>query len=91
MSRITSDAYRRALECLVTWAFDDQLGAISTPALCIAGRDDRTAPVTSLQRLVDGIAESRLQVIESCGHLVNLDRPDEFNALLTDVLDDGRS
>lgn len=86
MSRITSDAYRRAVECLTTWAFDHRLGEISARTLCIAGADDRTAPVSSVKRLADGIATSRLEVVESCGHLVNLDRPDEFNALLADFL-----
>lgn len=82
MSRITSDAYRRALECLVTWAFDDQLHQIDTATLCIAGADDATSPVKSMQRLTDGIDGAELAVIESCGHLVNLDQPDEFNQLL---------
>jgi len=87
MSRISSDAYRRALQCLVTWAFDDQLHRIETPTLCIAGADDRTAPVASLQRLVDGIDGARLEVVDDCGHLVNLDRPAEFNAMLSEFLD----
>ncbi len=82
MSRITSEAYRRALECLVTWAFDDQLHQIAASTYCIAGADDATAPVTSMQRLVDGIAGAELAVIDSCGHLVNLDQPDAFNQLL---------
>ena len=86
MSRITSDAYRRALACLVTWAFDDELHRIDARTLCIAGADDRTAPVASMQRLTDGIAGARLEVIDDCGHLVNLDRPAEFNRLLADFL-----
>lgn len=84
MSRISSDAYRRALGCLVTWAFDDQLHRITTPTLCIAGADDRTAPPASLQRLADGITDSRLEVLDRCGHLVNLEQPAAFNALLSD-------
>lgn len=86
MSRITSDAYRRALECLVTWAFDDQLQRIAAPTFCIAGADDATAPVKSMQRLADGVAGAELAVIEACGHLVNLDRPAEFNTLLQGFL-----
>jgi len=86
MSNITTDAYRRALECLVTWAFDDQLHRITAPTMCIAGEEDRTAPVSSVQRMADGIAGARLDVIAAAGHLVNLDKPDEFNSLLTDFL-----
>jgi len=87
MSNITSDAYRRALECLVTWAFDDQLHRIAAPTLCIAGEEDRTAPVASVQRMADGIDGAQLEVIAEAGHLVNLDKPDEFNALVTHFLD----
>lgn len=86
MSRISSDAYRQALACLVTWAFDDRLAEIDLPTWCIAGKDDRTAPVASLKRLADGIAGAQLHVIEQCGHLVNLERPSEFNALLATIL-----
>lgn len=87
MSNITADAYRRALECLITWDFDDRLGEISAPTLCVAGSDDRTAPVKSLSRLASRIPDARLEVVERCGHLVNLDRPDEFNALLGTFVD----
>lgn len=86
MSRITSDAYRRALETLVTWAFDDQLHRIAAPTLCIAGANDATSPVKSMQRLADGIDGADLAVVEACGHLVNLDRPDNFNQLLQGFL-----
>lgn len=89
MSRITVPAYRRALVCLTTWAFDDQLHRIAARTLCVAGADDKTAPVASLQRLADGIAGADLEVIESCGHLVNLERPTEFNELLGAFLDAG--
>ena len=82
MSRISSTAYRQALQCLVTWAFDDRLSDITAPTLCIAGADDQTAPVASLQRLADGISGATLQVIEQCGHLVNLEQPSAFNHAL---------
>jgi len=86
MSRITSDAYRLALACLTTWAFDDQLPRITARTLVVAGADDRTAPVSSARRLADGIDGARLEIIERCGHLVNLERPDEFNRLLDHFL-----
>lgn len=87
MSRISSDAYRDALQCLVTWNFAPYLDEIVAPALCIAGANDRTAPVAALQALAEGLPDARLAVIEDCNHLMNLDRPDEFNRLVREFLE----
>jgi len=86
MSRISAPAYRSALECLVTWNFTDYLDEIEAPTLCIAAQDDKTAPVAALAQLADGIADAQLEVIPDCKHLMNLDRPDAFNALLRDFV-----
>lgn len=86
MSNITSEAYRRALACLVTWDSRDRLAQVSVPTLCVAGADDATAPVASLERLAGYIAGASIEVIDRCGHLVNLERPAEFNALLKSFL-----
>jgi pimeloyl-ACP methyl ester carboxylesterase len=88
MSRISSDAYREALRCLVTWNFTDDLGEIDAPTLCLAGADDATAPVAALQQLADGLPDGRLEVIDNCNHLMNLDRPAEFNQLIRNFLDE---
>lgn len=86
MGRITSDAYRQALACLVTWNATDRLAEIGHRTLCIAGDSDSTAPVGSLKRLAEGVNNAELVVIEQCGHLINLERPDEFNQTLRSFL-----
>jgi 3-oxoadipate enol-lactonase len=87
MSRISADAYREALRCLVTWNFTQYLDEITAPALCLAGADDSTAPVAALKALADGLPNARLEVIERCNHLMNLDRPTEFNRLVRQFLE----
>lgn len=87
MSRISSEAYRDALRCLVSWNFTPYLEEIVAPTLCLAGADDRTAPVAALQALADGLPDGQLKVIENCNHLMNLDRPTEFNQLVREFLD----
>lgn len=82
MSRISTQAYRNALQCLVTWDFTDRLDQIVAPTLCLAGADDNTAPVAALEALANGLPHGRLGVIDHCNHLMNLDRPDEFNRLV---------
>lgn len=86
MTRISTDAYRQALACLVTWDVRDRLHEIDTPTLCIAGSDDKTAPVSSLERLAAAIDGATVEVIDQCGHLVNLERPAEFNSVLRTFL-----
>ncbi len=88
MSKISADAYRSALACLVTWSLVDRLHEIQAPTLCIAAADDRTAPVAGLEELATGIPDARLEVIANCQHLMNLDRPDAFNHLLHNFLGD---
>ena len=87
MSRISPHAYREALRCLVTWNFTDYLDEIVAPTLCLAGADDATAPVAALRALADGLPDGRLEVIDECNHLMNLDRPAEFNRLMRKFLD----
>ena len=86
MSRISADAYRAALRCLVTWDFTDHLHEISVPTLCLAGADDVTAPVAALRALAEGLPDGQLEVIDNCNHLMNLDRPVEFNRLTRQFL-----
>lgn len=88
MSRISTYAYREALRCLVTWNFTDYLYEIEVPTLCLAGADDTTAPVAALQALADGLPDGRLEIIANCNHLMNLDRPAEFNELIRNFLDE---
>jgi len=82
MERITADAYRLALSTLVTWDARDEIPQITQPTLCLAGAEDATAPVRAMQRLADAVPEATLEILDRCGHLMNLERPDAFNRSL---------
>jgi len=86
MSRISPEAYRAALNCLVTWNFVERLSEITAPTLCLAGDDDRTAPPAAVQALADALPNATCEVIPHCQHLMNLDHPTEFNTRLHSVL-----
>ena len=34
----------------------------------------------SIKRIVDKHVQSTLHIIENCGHVVNVERPDDFNS-----------
>ncbi|MPZ10278.1 MAG: alpha/beta fold hydrolase [Kiloniellaceae bacterium] len=58
------------------------LVAIRVPTLVLCGRQDALTPLADHQALAAGIADARLVVVEDCGHLSTLERPDEVNAAL---------
>ena len=58
------------------------LPGIKCPAIVVCGRDDTATPLAFSEEIAAGIKGSELIVIEECGHLVTLEKPDEANAIL---------
>ncbi len=55
---------------------------IHVPTLVLCGRQDALTPLADHQAMAAGIADSRLVVIEDCGHLATLERPEEVTAAM---------
>ena len=55
---------------------------IDMPALVVWGTEDSWIPVEQAHRLADLIPAARLELIENAGHLIQLDRPRELEAVL---------
>jgi 4,5:9,10-diseco-3-hydroxy-5,9,17-trioxoandrosta-1(10),2-diene-4-oate hydrolase len=66
------------------------LGTIRTPTLVIWGRQDRILPSSQAFDAVARIPGARLRVFEHCGHMPNVEYPEEFNRLVLEFLDEGR-
>jgi pimeloyl-ACP methyl ester carboxylesterase len=62
------------------------LAAIDCPSLILVGAEDKLTGPAEAQALRDGIPGSRLRIIESAGHLPNLEQPGEFNKALIEFL-----
>ena len=58
------------------------LATIACPTLVLCGRQDALTPLTRHEEIAAGINSARLEVIEDCGHLSTLERPDAVNAAL---------
>ena len=58
------------------------LVTIQVPTLVLCGREDALTPLEDHKAMAAGIAGARLVVIEDCGHLATLERPDEVNQAL---------
>jgi pimeloyl-ACP methyl ester carboxylesterase len=57
---------------------DNRLHALTRPTLVVWGGDDKLIPLSFGQRFHQEIANSRLQIIDNCGHMPQVECPDEF-------------
>lgn len=52
------------------------LGTIAVPTLLIAGRQDAVTPLAVQEEMAARIEPAKLKVVEDCGHLAPIERPD---------------
>lgn len=58
------------------------LGGVRAPALVVWGANDRVVPLSCGERYVASLRQARLEVIEACGHCVEMERPAELASLI---------
>jgi pimeloyl-ACP methyl ester carboxylesterase len=58
------------------------LGAITCPTLVLCGRQDMLSTLEMHQEMVDLIPNACLEVVEDCGHLSTLERPEVVTAAM---------
>ena len=59
---------------------------VRVPTLIVAGALDVATPPSLAEQLRAAIAGSRLAIVRGAAHLANVERPDEFNAVMLDFL-----
>jgi pimeloyl-ACP methyl ester carboxylesterase len=62
------------------------LPAIATPTLLVWGRQDAVVPISSCELYQKGIAGSQAKIIEDCGHMPEMEKPEEFAKAVVDFL-----
>ncbi|NMC13886.1 MAG: alpha/beta fold hydrolase [Chloroflexi bacterium] len=62
------------------------LPTINIPTLLIFGDQDEIISIDEAKRLDSLIPDSRLEIINGAGHLLNLEKPEEFNTIVRDFL-----
>ena len=68
------------------WFTPEDLMAIQQPTLLFHGRDDRVVPYEHSLLLLAHIPNSRLHLINRCGHWAMIEHPDEFNRNVIDFI-----
>jgi pimeloyl-ACP methyl ester carboxylesterase len=66
--------------------FYDELAQVTVPTLIIWGREDRYFPVAHAQAAHKRIRNSQLCILEKCGHIPQLEKPEEFQRIVVDFL-----
>lgn len=64
----------------------EDIASIKQPSLIVHGRDDRVVHFEAGLRLVSTIANSRLLLLNRCGHWAQLEHADEFNRVVNDFV-----
>lgn len=65
----------------------EEVRAISTPALLVHGREDKVVPLAVSVTMLDLLPNADLHVFSRCGHWTQIERADEFSALVADYLE----
>lgn len=58
------------------------LAGIGCPTLVLCGREDAICPLDAHEEMAAGIPGADLEVIDDCGHLSTLERPEQVNEAL---------
>jgi 3-oxoadipate enol-lactonase/4-carboxymuconolactone decarboxylase len=78
------ESYAMTCEALAAFDVTDRLPEIVTPVLAIAGETDVPTPPDSLQRIVSGVKDGMLVVLDGVGHLAPAEAPHAVVELIAD-------
>ena len=85
---VQPDAYDRQAQAYLQFDALDRLEAIKAPTLVVVGEQDLLTPPWVAREVAAGIPGARFEIITGDGssHVVPLERPDDFNQLVTNFL-----
>jgi pimeloyl-ACP methyl ester carboxylesterase len=62
------------------------VASFSGPLTVVVGDQDEILPVDEARQIAESAPDGRLEVVEGAGHVVSVDAPDRFNAILRELL-----
>ena len=89
MASVPEATYRSAMLALLGFDQRKALKDIKVPTLVLSGTKDKNAPAPMMAKMATYIPSATYVEIEGAGHLVNLERPQTFNAALDEFLKTG--
>ena len=80
--RVGQQAFKRQQEAIMGRKDGrGDLEAIRIPTLILAGRQDALCPPKVQQEMIERLPNGKLVLVEDCGHLVSLERPEATTAV----------
>jgi 3-oxoadipate enol-lactonase len=86
MGSVPEASYRAMMLALLGFDQRKALGNISVPTLVLSGSKDKNAPAPMMAKMATYIPSVTYVELDGAGHLVNLERPEAFNAALDQFL-----
>ena len=85
---VAPEAYNRQAQAYLRYDALDRLADLKSPTLVIVGEQDLLTPPWICREVADRIPGSQFEIIKGDGssHVVPIERPDEFNQLVTRFL-----
>jgi len=80
------EAADNALVAMKNWNGVENLKNIKNETLIIWGDQDKAYNFNQVDNLNDGIPNSDLRIVRGCSHNVHLEKPDEFNTIVSEFL-----
>lgn len=80
MSRLHKASYIKSIEATVRTATHGRLGEIAVPTHVVCGGEDRLTTPEMAREIAGMIPGAELTIIPDAGHLVNIEKPREFDA-----------
>ena len=80
---VGKDAFVRQQRAIMSRAESRPLLAtINCPTLALCGRQDQLTPLDRHEEMAAGIRGAKLEVLEDCGHMSTMEKPDQVNRAL---------
>jgi len=86
MAAVPEASYRASMLALLGFDQRSALKNITVPTLVLSGTKDKNAPAPMMAKMATYIPAATYVELEGVGHLVNLERPKTFNAVLDSFL-----
>ncbi|MBY4596189.1 alpha/beta fold hydrolase [Ottowia caeni] len=86
LRKIRPDAYFKIMEARMQIPPMLDPASIRVPTLVVGADEDQVAPLEQMRALAAAIPGARLKEVSGAGHLINLEKPQEFQFALEDFL-----
>jgi 3-oxoadipate enol-lactonase len=86
LRKLRTDSYLKIMDARMRIAPFLDPSTVNVPSMIVGSDEDTVAPLDQMRALAEAIPQAQLAVIEGAGHLINIEKPDEFQAVLLEFL-----